>query len=267
MPRLTGERPIVGCTPDSILAIHEAGYREVDERAGCGLVADLGCGVGGGAARLSRPGRRVVGIDYAPAALAEARRRLPAGTGLACMDAARLGLRAGAFDAVCSSHLIEHFEEPDLHVAEVARVLAPGGTAFFLTPNAPADFENPFHVHLFEPDQLEAALGRHFAEVSVAGLEASERARRDLEARRARARRMLALDVLRIRRHLPRSWYVAAYSVLLPLAYRLAARSGTGGASGITASDFFVTDEIAPTTPVLLGIGRRPRPAGPGLGR
>ncbi len=267
MPRLTGERPIEGRTPDSILAIHEAGYREVDRRAGPGVLLDLGCGVGAATARLARPGRQVVGIDYAHAALVEARRRVPSGTGLACMDAQRLGLRSGAFDTACSSHLIEHFERPDLHVAEVARVLAPGGTAFFLTPNAPADFENPFHIHLFEPAELESALGRHFAAASVTGLEASERARRDLAARRARACRILALDALHIRHRIPRSWYVGAYSALLPLAYRLTARSGTGGASGITASDFFVADEITPATPVLLGIGRGPRPVGSGLGR
>ena len=34
MARLTGERPMEGATPDSLLAFHAAGYREMRERLG-----------------------------------------------------------------------------------------------------------------------------------------------------------------------------------------------------------------------------------------
>ena len=34
--KLTGERPIEGQTPDSLLALHAAGYREVRARVGAG---------------------------------------------------------------------------------------------------------------------------------------------------------------------------------------------------------------------------------------
>ena len=48
--KLTGERPIEGQTPDSLLALHAAGYREVIERLGSGRLLDLGCGLGDGSA-------------------------------------------------------------------------------------------------------------------------------------------------------------------------------------------------------------------------
>ena len=44
--RLTGERPQQGVTPDSLLALHEAGYRAVLERIGQGRILDVGCGFG-----------------------------------------------------------------------------------------------------------------------------------------------------------------------------------------------------------------------------
>ena len=44
--KLTGERPMQGATPDSLLAFHDAGYREVVARLGPGVVVDIGCGVG-----------------------------------------------------------------------------------------------------------------------------------------------------------------------------------------------------------------------------
>ncbi|MDA8057987.1 MAG: class I SAM-dependent methyltransferase [Actinomycetota bacterium] len=257
---LTGERPQEGVTPDSLLALHAAGYRTVIERLGAGRVLDVGCGHGFESARLLGPERRVVGVDYSAEATASARARF-AGVGLAVarMEARSLGCAEGVFDWACSSHLIEHFVEPEGHVAELARVLAPDGTAFFLTPNAPADFENPFHLHLFEPDELRSLLGQYFAEVTVEGLDAVPRVKADFAARRAKAERLLRLDVLDLRHRIPRSWYVTAYTRLLPLAYRLVARGDAGGSTGITADDFFVTDQLDRTTMVLFATARQPR--------
>ena len=106
--RLTGERPIEGKTPDSLLALHAAGYREVVARLGPGALLDLGCGLGDGSARFLGGGRRVTGVDYDPATAALAAELHP-GLTATCSDAAALALRSGAFDWACSSHLIEHF--------------------------------------------------------------------------------------------------------------------------------------------------------------
>lgn len=256
--RLTGERPQQGVTPDSLLALHEAGYRAVVDRLGDGLVLDVGCGQGFESVRLAGPGRRVVGIDYSAAAThAAADRGLVVGQ----MDAQTLALADRSFDWICSSHLVEHFREPERHVAEVARVLGPDGTAFFLTPNAPADFENPFHVHLFGREDFGRLLGRFFGEVWVAGLDATGPVKTDFAARRARAQRLLSLDVLDLRHRMPRRWYLAAYTRLLPLAYRLMARQGTGGTTGITADDWFVTEGVDETTLVLFAVCRHSSPA------
>src|SRR5262252_3907856 len=62
--KLTGERPMAGSTPDSLLALHDAGYREVAARLGRGLVVDVGCGVGAQTALLVGSDRTVVGVDY-----------------------------------------------------------------------------------------------------------------------------------------------------------------------------------------------------------
>jgi SAM-dependent methyltransferase len=259
---LTGERPMEGVTPDSLLALHAAGYRTVIERLGAGRVLDVGCGQGFESARLLGDHRQVCGVDYSAEAVAFARGRF-AGAGLVVgqMEALDLALADRSFDWACSSHLIEHFTSPEGHVAELARVLADDGTAFFLTPNAPADFENPFHVHLFEPDQLALLLRRHFDEVTVQGLDAVPHVKADFAARRAKAEKVLRLDVLDLRHRIPKSWYIAAYTRLLPIAYRFMASGDSGGSTGITAEDFFVTDDLDPTTMVLFATARGPRPA------
>jgi SAM-dependent methyltransferase len=258
--RLTGERPMQGVTPDSLLALHAAGYRTVIERLGPGTMLDVGCGQGFESARFLSGDRVVLGVDYSPDAVTAAAGRWgPEGLRVAQMDARSLGCAGGSFGWACSSHLIEHFEEPEAHVSELARVLADEGTAFFLTPNAPADFENPFHVHLFEPTELGDLLGRHFHQVTVQGLDPVPEAKADFTARRVRADKVLALDVLDLRHRIPRSWYVGIYTRILPLAYRVIARGDSGGTTGITADDFVVTDHLDPTTMVLFATASRPR--------
>jgi SAM-dependent methyltransferase len=254
-----------GMTPDSLLALHDAGYREVIARLGPGTVLDVGCGLGSETAGLAADGRYVVGVDYDPAtAVAAAGEWGPDGNRgttvrFAGMDGARLALRGAVFDWVCSSHIVEHFTTPERHVAELARVLADDGTAFVITPNAPADFENPFHVYLFEPDQLASLLRLFFHDIEVLGLEGDADLQADFAARRRSGERILRLDVLRLRHRIPRRWYVWGYERALPVVYRLLGSSNSGVGSGLDHTHLFVTDEITPATPVLFAVARRPR--------
>jgi SAM-dependent methyltransferase len=259
--RLTGERPIAGRTPESLLALHAAGYREVADRLGAGVVVDLGCGLGDGTASLLRADRRVIGVDREPAALGIVARRDPA-LAAVCSDAANLPLAAASADWVCSSHLIEHFFAPEAHVAEIARVANGTGTAFFITPNAPADFENPYHVHLFDPPELEALLGWYFEQVEIVGLDGDDAVKADFERRRRWARRILRLDVFDLRHRLPPRWYAALHAAGRAVAYPLLATTGRRrGASppAVTAAQFALTPAIDSTTLVLFAIARHPR--------
>jgi len=229
------------------------------ERLGGGLVLDVGCGEGLWSARLCAPGRAVLAVDDSQEAAASAKRQARGAYAVAQMDALCLGLAPGSVDAVCSSHLIEHFLDPEPHVAEVARVTAGSGTAFFLTPNAPADFENPFHLRLFGPHDLGALLGRHFAEVWVGGVDGDARVKADFAARRAKAARLLRLDVLGVRHRIPRRWYVALYASLLPLAYAAMAHRGQDDPTVADLARWSVTEEVDETTLVLFAVCRRPR--------
>ena len=249
-----------GATPDSLLAFHDAGYREVRKRLGRGQILDVGCGVGEETARLAGPGRDVVGVDYSAAtALAAAAALGRADLHFLAMDGSRLGFRDGAFDSVCSSHIIEHFVAPEAHVAELARVLGPDGRSFVITPNRPADFENPFHVYLFEAGELDSLLRLFFDDVEVLGLEGSPELHADFAARRASGEKLLALDPLGVRKKVPRSWYVWGYERALPVVYKVLGGGTTGIGSGLDASHFTLTDRIQATTPGLFAVAGRPR--------
>jgi ubiquinone/menaquinone biosynthesis C-methylase UbiE len=249
-----------GSTPDSLLALHDAGYREVAARLPAGLVLDVGCGVGDETATLVGAGRRVVGVDYsAPTVVDAGRERGTDSLRFAGMDGSQLAIRDASVDAVVSSHIIEHFTNPVLHVAELARVVASDGTAFVITPNAPADFENPFHVYPFTAEQLASTLHLFFEEVEVIGLEGDEKQRADFAGRRESGERILKLDVFKLRHRMPRKLYVWGYERILPMVYKILGSEKAGIGSGITQDNFFTTELIVDKTPGLFAIAKRPR--------
>jgi hypothetical protein len=81
--RLTGERPMEKATPDSLLAFHDAGYREMAARLGPGTVLDIGRQPSDQrrVARARRAGRELAGDDHGdrrPQQRSVPRRRLTA---------------------------------------------------------------------------------------------------------------------------------------------------------------------------------------------
>ncbi len=103
--------------------------------AGAGRVLDVGTGEGQVARVLAAGGARVVGTDLSVAQLDEAARR-GGGPVLARASAHALPFAGGAFDGVVACLVLEHVEAYAAAIAEVARVLAPGGR-FLLLLNHP----------------------------------------------------------------------------------------------------------------------------------
>ena len=98
--------------------------------AGAASVLDVGTGEGQ-LARVAAAGRaRVVGVDPSWGQLAEARRR-GVGPGYVRAEAVALPFPDGAFDAVLACLVFEHIDGMDRAIAEVGRVVRPGGRFLF----------------------------------------------------------------------------------------------------------------------------------------
>jgi SAM-dependent methyltransferase len=130
-------------------------------------VLDLGCR-SGALTQHFLEGNSVVGLDVDAAALEKA-----AALGIEPVQAnveEPLPFDGGSFDAVVAGELFEHLQFPDALVAEIRRVLRPGGVLVGSVPNAfriqsrlrflrgrpPED--DPTHLRMFSPDGVRTLL-------------------------------------------------------------------------------------------------------------
>jgi SAM-dependent methyltransferase len=74
-------------------------------------------------------------------------------------DGKTLPFDAGAFDTVLSTEVLEHTPNPGHLVAEMARVLRPGGTLIVTAPFAFRLHEEPYDFHRFTPHGLSLMIG------------------------------------------------------------------------------------------------------------
>jgi SAM-dependent methyltransferase len=127
-------------------------------------VLDLGCGAGRHSFEAYRRGARVVAADLDPAELPPVTGMLaamraageaapPAGAAAIAADATRLPFPDGAFDAVIAAEILEHVPDDAAALAEIARVLRPGGMAAVTVP-------------AWLPERICWALSREYHEVT-----------------------------------------------------------------------------------------------------
>ena len=102
-----------------------------------GRALDLGCGTGVVSLALAERGFDVVGVDHSPEMLELARQKLAAAGVEATLETGDVrALRFGdaEFDCVTTQGLLHHLEELDPCLAEMIRVLRPGGFFYISEP-------------------------------------------------------------------------------------------------------------------------------------
>jgi SAM-dependent methyltransferase len=138
-------------------------------------VLEVGCGPGHLSVRLARQhGLEVTGLDLDPAMIARARAnadRLGDGgqhrPSFLVGDVASLAFADGSFDLVVSTLSMHHWADPTAGLAEIGRVLRPGGRALvwdFRPGVRPHPF-GPRHAHI--PDPVDHAHGSRLRVVNA----------------------------------------------------------------------------------------------------
>ncbi len=155
---------------------------------------DLGCGFGRHAYQAARLGAQVVALDagadevrkvqdtFGAMSVAGELDQATARVGAVQGDALRLPFADGSFDRVIASEVLEHIPDDQAAMAELARVLRPGGSMAVTVPRCGPEFVNwalsddyhnvpGGHVRIYRQSQLVdrlqgtglKAVGRHHA--------------------------------------------------------------------------------------------------------
>jgi SAM-dependent methyltransferase len=128
-----------------------------------GRVLELGCGMGHLLTWLTDR-YRVYGTDINPWALSMARRTVAHGQ-FAMLSADEVfAFPPEVFDIVIAKHVVEHLKHPEQAIAEMSRVLKPGGQIILVTPNLSSPmrtwkksawigYKDPTHISLKPPEE------------------------------------------------------------------------------------------------------------------
>jgi SAM-dependent methyltransferase len=126
---------------------------------------EVGSGSGVSLARMQALGWEAEGVEVDPAAVKAATAR---GVKVYLGEIAKQAFRENSFDAIYSSHVIEHLHDPAAVLKECYRILKPGGKLVVLTPNieslghrwygsAWVGLDPPRHLSLFSRAALKRA--------------------------------------------------------------------------------------------------------------
>ncbi len=116
-----------------------------DERA-----LDVGTGTGALAYALAPLVGGVVALEVDPAMAARAREGAPANVEVVVGDGERLPFDDFSFDLAGTLRTLHHTHRPELMIAELVRVVRPGGTLLVVDQLAPVDPLEAFELNRFE---------------------------------------------------------------------------------------------------------------------
>jgi 2-polyprenyl-3-methyl-5-hydroxy-6-metoxy-1,4-benzoquinol methylase len=129
----------------ALLSLSDAGFFQIenelppDKRR----LLDVGCATGALLGYLSGRGWQADGVEINGAQAEYARRTR--GLNIYQLPLEKNGFADNSYQIVTASHLIEHLRAPRAFLAEVRRVLSPGGRLFIITPNC-----DGFQARLFK---------------------------------------------------------------------------------------------------------------------
>jgi SAM-dependent methyltransferase len=172
-PEFTGERFIPGKGGAQITYEHLHRYLFAARWARGKRVLDVATGAGYGAALLARCARLVYAMDIDEGAIRFARGAWSeSNLTFFQADATRMPLRSASVGLAIAMEVLEHLEDQEGLVREIARVCSPEGIALISTPNKASysdarGYSNPFHAHEFYRDDFLSLVGRYFPRVRL----------------------------------------------------------------------------------------------------
>ena len=188
-----------------ILARQMAAYVNALDVCAGRTVTEIGCGRGAGTALLAEVARTVIAVDYDAECLAQNREeRTDDVVTYVLAEVPPLPPVALRADVVVCFQMLEHLRDPAPLLRAMYDAVLPGGAVLVSTPNAAETLApNPYHLHEFTGEELQAMLEQVYDRVTLYSVLGDEVFARYWAANKAYVRRVLRLDPLGLHRYVP----------------------------------------------------------------
>jgi SAM-dependent methyltransferase len=170
-----------------------------------GIVLELGTGSGYGIEIVAPKASKFITLDKFRCEMVD---NLPSGTNVEFIQMTfppLSGIANESVDYVISFQVIEHIENDNEFVKEIARILKPGGRFICTTPNIKMSLtRNPWHIREYTIEELNTLLKKHFAIVDKHGIFNGPEAMKYYEENKKSVRKIMRFDIFNLQYRLPR---------------------------------------------------------------
>lgn len=156
------------------------------------------------------------------------------------------GIEDNSFDYAVTFQVIEHIKDDKTFIAEIHRVLKPGGKLLLSTPNIKMTLSrNPWHIREYTSDQLKAILAEKFSDVQMKGVFGDAKVMEYHEKNKASVNRIMKFDVLNLQYILPRWILKIPYDIMNRLNRRKLLGAESNLVQEVGTDNFFLADYSA----------------------
>jgi SAM-dependent methyltransferase len=207
-----------------------------------GKVLEVGYGEGYGVKHLAGKAESYLGIDKYPSPAHE--KEFPSNVKVQIMNVPPLtGIADNSLDFVVSFQVIEHIDNDELYVKEIARVLKPGGKYIVTTPNIKMSItRNPWHVREYTISELKTLLGKHFTSVQANGVFGRAKVMDYYNKNKASVQKITRFDIFNLQYRLPRWMLQIPYDFMNRRNRKKLLQQNNTLVSDITMEDYYVAE-------------------------
>jgi len=178
-----------------------------------GNVLEVGCGEGYGIEMLAPLSEKFTAIDKYETDLSFIKNQ--ENVHFQKMNIPPISFPENHFDSAVSFQVIEHVEDDDSFVNEIARVLKPSAKLVLTTPNKTMSLtRNPWHVREYLHHELENLLRKYFSSVEMYGVVGNETVMQYYDENKISVNKITRWDILNLQYRLPRQLLQIPYDFL-----------------------------------------------------
>lgn len=209
-----------------------------------GALLELGCGEGRGVELLEPHADSYVALDKIGEVIDTLKSKYPDLDFKQAVFPPFTDIADNTFDTIVSFQVIEHVKADGQFLAEIYRVLKPGGKAILTTPNIKKTLtRNPWHVREYTAMELTELAQKYFEKVEMKGVGGNEKVMTYYEQNKKSVQRITRFDIFNLQYNLPAPLLRIPYDILNRMNRNKLNTANTGLVSEIQHGDYLLVDD------------------------